>query len=387
MITTFSALALTVRPVRQMKRDESARNLPALTSLRGIAALTVLVFHAAPRFRGYLAVDLFFLLSGFVLMHAYGQMNTTRQAYLSFLKCRLARIYPVHLLILIVLLPMLNVQPAFSWGGLVSSLMLLQSPWQYSMCWNGASWSISAEWHAYLLFPFLAATYRTKSSDALFLTLAVCATVVSLTDYVLGSGNITNSPLVLVRCLPEFIAGMVLYRLREEGSLPEWISSDIALWAAAATIIGLEVFKAPDGAIICFLALVLITSASNRGHVVQLLNRQPLKYLGNISYSLYMVQFPCLMFIDWFFTDLTPIARDFLFIGTSVALAAVISHFVEYPARDWVKGLTFRRVEWFPTVIAAGRQEIGRYDEQRLNAATNATGIEEIAVKVEGSAP
>jgi peptidoglycan/LPS O-acetylase OafA/YrhL len=146
--------------------------ISALTSLRGVAALTVLIFHVVPDFRGYLAVDLFFLLSGFVLTHVYRGFELTRQSYFNFLKARLARIYPVHLMILVVLLPMLNTRPDFSSGGLLSSLFLMQSPW-HSISWNYASWSISAEWHCYLLFPILVINYRTRSNSVLLITL-VC---------------------------------------------------------------------------------------------------------------------------------------------------------------------------------------------------------------------
>src|SRR5437762_8411643 len=96
--------------------------LPAVTSLRGIAALTVLIFHIIPDFRGYLAVDLFFMLSGFVLTHVYGEIEFHGRSYITFLKSRLARIYPVSLMMLVVLLPMLATRPDFSSGGLLSSL-------------------------------------------------------------------------------------------------------------------------------------------------------------------------------------------------------------------------------------------------------------------------
>ena len=140
--------------------------ISALTSLRGVAALTVLIFHVIPGFRGYLAVDLFFLLSGFVLTHVYHEIELTWQSYFSFSKARLARIYPVHLMMLVVLLPMLDTRPDFSSGGLLSSLLFMQSPW-HSICWNYASWSISAEWHSYLLFPILILNYRTRSNNIL----------------------------------------------------------------------------------------------------------------------------------------------------------------------------------------------------------------------------
>src|SRR5580704_6849142 len=107
---------------------------------------------------------------------------------------------------------MLDTRPDFSSVGLLSSLLLLQSPW-HSMCWNYASWSISAEWHTYLLFPILVMNYRTRSNKVLLATLLVCAAVVGLTDLSYGSGNISNTIVVLLRCLPEFISGMVIYFL------------------------------------------------------------------------------------------------------------------------------------------------------------------------------
>src|SRR3984893_5338497 len=228
--------------------------ISALTSLRGLAALTVLIFHVIPDFRGYLAVDLFFLLSGFVLTHVYHEIRLTRQSYFNFLKARLARVYPVHLMMLVLLLAMLDTRPDFSSDGLLSSLLLLQSPW-HSMCWNYASWSISAEWHSYLLFPILAINYRTRSNTALLSTLAICASVVGVIDYSnnYGSGNISNTIVVLLRCLPEFASGIVLYFLYQRGYLPKWIGCDGAFWLSAAMLPLLEWVHVPDGIVVCML--------------------------------------------------------------------------------------------------------------------------------------
>lgn len=103
-------------------RSLERREVRFLTPLRGIAALLVAVFHGLKRLenlgeavgehtaffeRGYLWVDLFFLLSGFVLAHVYadrfaGSINL--RSYLSFLRIRFARIYPLHLFALFVYL-------------------------------------------------------------------------------------------------------------------------------------------------------------------------------------------------------------------------------------------------------------------------------------------
>src|SRR5690349_25057093 len=86
--------------------------IPGLTGLRGIGAVWVLLFHWSwMRYgqvpvldRGYMGVDLFFLLSGFVLTHVYLKtLPLNVRAYRKFLIVRLARIYPLHLFVLLCL--------------------------------------------------------------------------------------------------------------------------------------------------------------------------------------------------------------------------------------------------------------------------------------------
>ena len=77
------------------------RDIPALTGLRGIAALWVVFFHleygsAIPIIeKGYLGVDIFFILSGFILMHAYSGPKSNKFGYTRFIKARIARVYPL----------------------------------------------------------------------------------------------------------------------------------------------------------------------------------------------------------------------------------------------------------------------------------------------------
>lgn len=323
--------------------------ISALTSLRGVAALTVLIFHVIPDFRGYLAVDLFFLLSGFVLTHVYHKIELTRQSYFNFLKVRLARIYPVHLMMLVVLLPMLDTRPDFSSGGLLSSLLLMQSPW-HSICWNYASWSISAEWHSYLLFPILILNYRTRSNNILLVTLAVCAGVVGLTGLILGSGNISNTIVVLLRCLPEFISGIVLYIIFERGCLPKWISRDITFCLSAAILLLFEWIHVPDGLMVCLLGMILLTSATNQGRSAATLNCHMFAYLGYISYSLYMVQMVVgATLVSTLEISTSSMLYKVLFVGLCFLSAAIISPTFEYPARNWLK-----RVKWRPYLRSPG---------------------------------
>src|SRR4051794_33650303 len=152
--------------------------LPALTSLRGLAALAVVCFHASslafhfaggdpPMLwrRGYLAVDLFFFLSGFVLTHVYGCRFTRQLSWrvsAEFFWARFCRIYPAAIFVIAIY------SLAYATGSLVlgantsfqtqftASLFLMQVPWLNSIELNQVAWSISAELYGYMLFPFIA---------------------------------------------------------------------------------------------------------------------------------------------------------------------------------------------------------------------------------------
>ena len=125
---------------------------------------------------GYLAVDMFFVLSGFVISHVYKESfakECTARRYSDFLKARIARIYPLHLVMLMVFLAAValeraaiylaggSIEPVVpltgdrSVAGLFANLAMLQGLWARGLSWNSPAWSISLEFIAYLLFPLL----------------------------------------------------------------------------------------------------------------------------------------------------------------------------------------------------------------------------------------
>jgi len=315
------------------------REIQSLTALRGIAAMGVLAFHAGAPMPGYLCVDLFFMLSGFVLMHAYGERFATSVSgtgYRTFLRARLARIYPVHLLTILLLLPLYGHGPSFSGLALVHNLLLTQAPW-YGASWNVGAWSISAEWHAYLIFPFLAVMIGARSRIATIGIGFLCLGIVSVAVSVAGSANIAYTPAVFLRCLPEFIIGMVLYRLYRQDWLFPLLRRDRSFLAAAAAVAVLGCVKGTDTAILWIFPILLIAAAANQSRGSRILNSRPLRYLGKISYSLYMVQMLSQFVFLEFLPNLNPIARAAALIALSFAMAIPISRFVEYPARDWLR--------------------------------------------------
>jgi peptidoglycan/LPS O-acetylase OafA/YrhL len=244
--------------------------------------------------KGYLAVDLFFVLSGFVLAHAYqddfaGKLSARAVGF--FLWARLARIYPVHLFTIIPYLSAYGRTEMVSGTSLVYNLLLIQSPWLTHLTWNQYAWSISAEWHAYLLFPFVAGFLRRcDRGSAVAVACASLATLGAAVFAHTNSADITFGPLVLARTIPEFLAGALAYRAYKDGWLASIWRTDAAFFVVAAAIIALAQFKAPDLAIITLLPALLLTAAHNTGRTKVWLNVRPLQRLGEISYSVYMAQ-------------------------------------------------------------------------------------------------
>ena len=178
---------------------------------------------------GYLAVDLFFILSGFVIYLNYETKITKNfpRSIAPFYWNRLTRIYPLHLLMLLAYLGFAasfiifsrsaTAPASYELKSFIQSLLLIQA-WGYgNMSWNIPSWSISAEWFVYLLFPFLAvilAKYLTNIvrhlSLGLVLLLAIFY-VYSLTGtHSLGDDVIK---MALPRTILEFLLGNIIASL------------------------------------------------------------------------------------------------------------------------------------------------------------------------------
>ena len=286
--------------------------LPGLTSLRGIAAVVVLLYHSSfiafnfaggtpPWFwrRGSLAVDLFFFLSGFVLTHVYARRLGEHRNWRTvsrFLWVRFCRIYPASLFTTIVFVL------AFTIGNLpfpasacfnrqiVAALFLMQVPWLSEVVINSPSWSISAEWYAYLLFPFVApmiCRLRDRTAAAvcvlLLIEIAVYNTVFSHRQPAEGWG-------ALVRALPEFTVGVFAYRYYCERLFRKIWQKDAVLIAIAVAIAAGCLLGAPDSLAVILLPALLLAAVCNCGRVAVVLNAAPLRWLGEVSYSVYIFQ-------------------------------------------------------------------------------------------------
>jgi len=357
--------------------SDTGRHIDALTGLRGIAAWWVVLYHfhanfdsflvpAASRFvaNGYLAVDLFFVLSGFVLFLNYGRAFEALEprAVYRFLAARLARIYPLHFVVSVLFLANPLAILLFSESGQISARydpgyyfasLLLVHNWGFydQIAWNIPSWSISTELFAYILFPALAVAIHRYAGAAGraavvigLLVAAIAALFGALGVQSIGEGIPT---LGLVRCVLEFSLGALCCRFYLSRPPPGAGEHRLAL-ALFAGLAGLYIgTAAPDYLVMpaAFVALILGLTFPG-GWTGRVLASRPLLFLGEISYSTYLVHY----FVkDWVkFLLVENDARQSLlvlavYLGAIFLASILLYRAVEKPGRSLFRNLLIQR--------------------------------------------
>jgi len=263
---------------------------------------------------GYLAVDLFFVLSGFVMALTYGEMfrdRFSRIAFRDFLIKRLARIYPLYLFLtfttttLILLTGVTDYYGANFPAVFMVNLLMIQA-WGLSMPIILASWSISTEWAAYLLFPFVVRNClysRIAFAIAAGLICVAALSAISVMDspMVQSSTSPRNGPLDLtsfnsigpiVRCLSSFVLGVLAYRVRNAGKVGRIVGSTAVTTALAATVISLSGVQNTDIAVVMIFPSLIIGLSCQRNMVARILGSKVFYMLGVWSYSIYLLHHP-----------------------------------------------------------------------------------------------
>ena len=350
---------------------DARRELPSLTPLRGIAAMAVLFYHssflayhfgggAPPGIcrRGYLAVDLFFVLSGFVLTHVYGSRlaaNRDWPAVGRFLWARFCRIYPAALFTTAVyvvkhVIGQFDMPAGISFKTqLIAALFLFQVPWLDNIIINGPSWSISAEWYAYLLFPFVVPIIGRLKGRAAAAT-CIALLVVMAIDHTIASQEQQRASGwgALLRAWPEFMVGILAYRFYSEGHFRRVWGRDATFIALLVAIAIACLADAPDGVIVVLLVPLLLASVGNSGKTTGMLNARPLRWLGDISYSVYIFQMTAFAIPVTFAGVLVASGWggyrfQAITILTAIGCGALVHRCIDVPMRVALRGL-FNRV-------------------------------------------
>ncbi len=338
------------------------RELTDLTACRALFALWVFAYHVnlqvgytgwlgplAPVItHGYLGVDGFFILSGLLLTRVDQGIPLTMRGAARFWGKRLARIYPVHLAVIVLLGAVFLAgkaagvtprEPArFSGEALLCHLLLVQGWGTLNhWAWNYPSWSISTEWAGYLMFPLLIAASRTFYQAAFVICLPLCFMVLALIAEVFGGLNLTFGA-SLLRFFPEFVAGMAtavfipLIADEAPNRMIALIGGLVALFFAATGHDAMAVLG-------LWLMLFGFGMQGDAGLPACLGTIRPLRAMGVLSYAFYMSFAPAELMTAQLFRHLgiaraaAPLAVAGTLVALTAGLAVLLHLLVEKPAR------------------------------------------------------
>lgn len=361
----------------------------ALTGLRAVAALAVLVHHlgvpqSAPGTleeisrRGYIGVPLFFMLSGFVLAYNYSDLAPRDgRAVARFWSARIARVMPLYWLVLAVAVVERSLRGTDQDSSLWMQISGVQA-WSSDVgiaggMYNPVGWSISVELFLYALFP-LAVVLVSKVADRagnaglvvivgliVAVQVVVWAVVVSRGWADLPSTSSRSAHRILYRTpvtrLAEFVVGMCLALLFVRGArLTRSIASVVQVGAASIVLIACALGGRSSGALNAAyygvlwtvpFALLIYSLASDEGVVARGLRTPVMVRLGAASYALYLTHWKLLHWIDPdgldTATGLSAYAEMFGLIALGLLVAELMHRFVEQPCRRWLMRLIRRR--------------------------------------------
>ncbi len=347
----------------------------ALTGLRGVGAVLVMLHHfyltlALHHFvpllnglllKGYLGVDLFFVLSGFVMAMVYGSWfpgtadGRLRRSGVFFFR-RAARLWPLHAVMVLVLTSV-----ALHGGGLsprtVAANLLMVQAWGISAEINTPAWSVSTECFAYLLFPLCAGTVLRGRGGA-WLGLAMAAGLLAAaTAWAPAIGDMRRgqldiyynySVLPVLRCLAGFVLGMVAWRVQGSGAVRRVASLAATGPLALAAMFALMLLQSNDLLIYPLLPVIVVGFHHGRGGVWRAFAAGPLHQLGVLSYAVYLVHYGMLRWFPFGWASLR--TELFAYMLATSAVAIVAHRAVELPGRRLVRAAGMAVVARLPRV-------------------------------------
>jgi peptidoglycan/LPS O-acetylase OafA/YrhL len=362
--------------------------LEALTGLRFVAAIWVVLYHGAPKFfsdptnvavrfasYGYIGVSLFFVLSGFILAYTYldpatGRLRGTPKA---FWWARVARVYPVYLFALALGLPLfvkgillVSEERGRALASMILTPLLLQGWWPSAACqWNCPAWSLSVEALFYVLFPFIGVWLLRSRRSALPIALTTWAVGLmlpllytslqpdGLLEVTGGSHGAWLDALKYnpIPHLPEFLIGVatgITFLNRDVSRSSRTlrrITLALILIVAIALSVGVEV-PYPllhTGVLAPLWSMLIYCLAIGRGNTATVLRQRPMVRLGEASYSLYLIHLQ-LLYIAMKLRDVAgasssvpAILQLLVYAALSVAASVLIFQRIEEPARRAIR--------------------------------------------------
>ncbi|HAW3413237.1 TPA: acyltransferase [Escherichia coli] len=345
--------------------------IKSLTGIRGVAAVYVILYHIMHystkiQFikNGYIAVDLFFVLSGFIMTYTYKKQfiqSVSPANFLIFMNHRFSRIWPVYAFWMFYFMIFLTEKVNFSPIPLISNLLLIQN-WGLASPYVGPSWSVSVELATYLAFPFLCMSIfnRGKWFTLLAVTMSLFILVILAYSKELSidwlqhgySGRMDiiayNNVGPVLRCLAGFTLGVVSWKLFDymQKSFNTAQANITTLVISVAIIISLSEVGFDVLTIVLF--SLLIPSIGAKGSIIsKLLSCKPIYFLGVISYSMYISHIIILALYKGYVNEFVSFAiknaqyrsdaSTFLSLLMIIAVATLSYYAVEKPTRKLLR--------------------------------------------------
>lgn len=334
-----------------------------LDGMRGFAAIAVALYHwglaghqAFPA--GYLAVDFFFALSGFVIAMSYTQRLATTMDWRAFLKVRLIRLYPLYFAgfavgIAAMLAPIVigkNPPDPFLQmaSRLVFGLFLLPEPFTGPKLFplNEPAWSLFFE--LLVNVAFAAALYKARARWLIALMLVSALALLLLLDepYLFDVGvSWATSPAGLLRTIFSFTLGILLYRLLPR---PGFSIGALALVPVGLLLLIFACDFGDNQLAFEFLSVFLVFPLLMLAGIVlepPALVRPLFQFLGDISYALYAIHAPLMAFLAYGLarTPLPPVAQAAVYVGIVILASWLCVKYFDKPVRRLIGALSDAR--------------------------------------------
>lgn len=345
------------------------RLLSALTGIRFFAAMAVYFFHFGAGYservgmpapltqllrNGYIGVSVFFVLSGFILFYNYRGSIKSKFDFFDYMIARLARVYPVYVLALVVALPVTD-RP-LDWTSAGRVLSMTQS-WtlpeaNLGFSWLTQAWTLSVELFFYMLFPLVALVVaRAGSLGALLISFFSALLIVitgspSLTpsaDPTMFSTATLGTPIPVVRAL-EFTYGVALCRWLSDSEIrPRWCAGDLSCTLILFSGLAVLCFaRSPSTLAIATIifGIFIAQIAFEPSWLQRALSKPALVFAGGASYSLYLLQGPVHYWIKTFTSGIT---ASILQLAVTLLVSGLVFRWFEEPARNLVRRFAKKR--------------------------------------------
>lgn len=358
--------------------SDTKKHYIILDGLRGVAAVVVVIFHLLETFtfgnsytqivnHGYLAVDFFFMLSGFVIGYAYDDRWKTMTTA-GFFKRRLIRLHPMIIIGMIFGAVTFYFQDSSFFPGIsdvpVWKMLLIMligftlipitksmdiRGWQEMHPLNGPAWSLFFEYVANILYGLFIRKFSNKALSVLVIIAGILFLQLSLTkgDVIGGwSIDVTQLQIGFTRLLYPFFAGLLLSRIVKPGTIKNafFLSSLILVVVLSVPRLGGPDHHWMNGlyvaiSVIAIFPLIIYMGAS--GKITGKFSLKLCRFLGDISYPLYMMHFPLVcIFMTWVANNnvslLASIPMMLLILFLSTVLAYGSFKLYDVPVRKWL---------------------------------------------------